>query len=521
MSANSSHLQRRRIRAPEGHGERLHIPTPSEWELLWNNNWQKLSNLDSASDDIGQLHSKGRIELIELAKQYTRQYRDFDFDNRDANRIVMSGHQPTLFHPGVWYKNFVLSNLGKRFNAFAINLVVDNDICTTTSVSLPVRTNKSEFTIGRVFFDTNRKIIPYELRSIEDRGQFQRFASELKSAIKPFVDNPIIDKLWPYVLGNQESNLAIARGRHQLEADLNLQTLELPISLLSTTRVFAKFVIELLSRLPEFHQTYNSVVDEYRINHRIKNSQHPVPNLGQQDGWLETPFWTWSAERPNRTSLYAKQKKESIAISDLNGFKLQFPLNPDDAADQFQQISTVAIRPKALMTTLFSRLIASDMFIHGIGGSKYDQLTDEIAIRHFQKELPHYLTTTATFRIQNQIKPIQNSSISSREHQLREMVYHPEKFIAADDPNLQTLITEKHNWIQQQPALGQGLQRHKAIAQINKQLQIAVENQATRLKTEIENLKSNFQNAQIANSREYSFCLFDESLLADLAQSPS
>ena len=484
---------------------------------MWNSNCDRTSNYKSASIDLQKIQADGRAELIELAIQFTSQHRDVDFADRDATRIVMSGHQPTLFHPGVWYKNFVLSSLGKQFNAYAINLIVDNDICTSTAVAIPIQSSETKVNIGRVFFDTNRQIVPHELRSIENRDQFQNFARELTSAIKPFVDLPVINKLWPYVLENQDSSLAIARGRHRLEADLGLQTLELPISSLAKTNAFAKFLTAILSRLPEFHEIYNSVIAEYRINHKIKNAHHPVPQLGRQEQWLETPFWVWSPTQPIRRSLFARLKESSVLVSDLDEFQHEIPLDLTHSTHELFQVNDIAIRPKALMTTLFSRLIASDLFIHGIGGSKYDQLTDEIAARYFRVELPHYLTTTATYRIQDKIKPIEKRNISSLQHQLRETVYHPEKFIGGDH-ELQVLAGEKQKWVRQQLPRGQRLQRHQAISRINEQLQSSAGQHAADLKSELENLKNNFLNAKILNSREYSFCVFAEELFSDLAQ---
>ena len=52
--------------------------------------------------------------------------------------IVMGGHQPDLFHPGVWLKNFVLYAYAQTVGGTAINLVVDTDRCTRWSVGVPV-----------------------------------------------------------------------------------------------------------------------------------------------------------------------------------------------------------------------------------------------------------------------------------------------------------------------------------------------------------------------------------------------
>ncbi len=48
---------------------------------------------------------------------------------------------------------------------------------------------------------------------------------------------------------------------------------------------------------------------------------------------------------------------------------------------------------------MFARLVLSDVFIHGIGGAKYDQLTDAIVRRFFGVEPPGYLVATATLKL--------------------------------------------------------------------------------------------------------------------------
>ena len=90
------------------------------------------------------LRDSARRRLIQQALQYTGQYRDSATLADDAELqslpIIMSGHQPTLFHPGVWFKNYSLSQISAQQNALAINLVVDGDVSGPTSISVPVRT---------------------------------------------------------------------------------------------------------------------------------------------------------------------------------------------------------------------------------------------------------------------------------------------------------------------------------------------------------------------------------------------
>src|SRR5262249_25362660 len=51
--------------------------------------------------------------------------------------ILMAGHQPELFHPGVWVKNFALAGLARAHRAEVVNLIVDYDGVKSTSLRVP------------------------------------------------------------------------------------------------------------------------------------------------------------------------------------------------------------------------------------------------------------------------------------------------------------------------------------------------------------------------------------------------
>ncbi len=52
-----------------------------------------------------ELARQAREEMLAEAIAWTRQYRDVDVP---PSTIFLAGHQPQLFHPGVWLKNFAL-----------------------------------------------------------------------------------------------------------------------------------------------------------------------------------------------------------------------------------------------------------------------------------------------------------------------------------------------------------------------------------------------------------------------------
>ena len=45
---------------------------------------------------------------------------------------------------------------------------------------------------------------------------------------------------------------------------------------------------------------------------------------------------------------------------------------------------------------MFARLAVADLFIHGIGGAKYDELTDAIGERFFGIQLRPYMVVSGT-----------------------------------------------------------------------------------------------------------------------------
>jgi hypothetical protein len=49
-----------------------------------------------------------------------------------------------------------------------------------------------------------------------------------------------------------------------------------------------------------------------------------------------------------------------------------------------------------LTLTMFLRLCCVDQFVHGIGGARYDQVTDRIIASHFRMEPPRFSVATGT-----------------------------------------------------------------------------------------------------------------------------
>src|SRR5688500_14695783 len=85
---------------------------------------------------FSNLIARARGVLLAKALEFTGEYRDVSFAQTIApgTPFLLCGHQPELFHPGVWFKNFLLSSMGASLPAVPINLVVDTDVVRSTSI---------------------------------------------------------------------------------------------------------------------------------------------------------------------------------------------------------------------------------------------------------------------------------------------------------------------------------------------------------------------------------------------------
>jgi hypothetical protein len=291
---------------------------------------------------------------------------------------------------------------------------------------------------------------------------------------------------------------------------------------------FHWFTGHLLTELPRFREIYNRSLLEYRRLHRVRSRNHPAPELAAQDDWREAPFWIWSESDPRRRRLFVRPGGETITLSDRKALRIELPCGTRLAAS-LEELPRrgVKLRTRALITTLWARLALGDLFLHGIGGAKYDQLTDWIMQRFFGIAPPGFLTVTATLRLP--IVPDARPHDEAREvHQrLRDVEFHPERWLgsAIEHPEVKQLVQSKAAWIAEGTAEHDARTRCRAIREINERLSQWTHAEREDLLKRRESALARQRTAAILGSREYAFFLFPEKSLRDfmlefLAESP-
>ena len=100
----------------------------------------QLEDYDFQGCRFRTLADQSREEMLRAAIAYTSSYRNLSGDHahwRSSSPLIFAGHQPDLFHPGVWAKNFAMGAFAASRGGVAINLLIDADVPKSTSLKVP------------------------------------------------------------------------------------------------------------------------------------------------------------------------------------------------------------------------------------------------------------------------------------------------------------------------------------------------------------------------------------------------
>ncbi len=139
-----------------------------------------------------------------------------------------------------------------------------------------------------------------------------------------------------------------------------------------------------------------------------------------------------------------------------------------------------------MTTTLWARLVLGDLFLHGIGGAKYDRVNDRLIERFFGLPTPMFMVASATLHLPIDRPPAAPDDARAIDLELRALTYHPERWIEeadpeAADPMAADLMAAKRRWIETPETRQNAKRRCQAIRRINAALQPSVASRRARL----------------------------------------
>lgn len=521
-----------KLRAPSGDGELLAVPELERAAELRNQNRAFLNSWDHNFQGrrAGVLRSMAGAETIRNALAFHRELglpapRTDGFDG-----FIITGHQPELFHPGVWVKNFAVWALAREFGAGSLNLIVDNDLPKAEDIRVPRRgEDGAGLAIERIAFDSGVPDSPFEEWTIRDPELLRTFPERVLETLGGLVHDPLISEFGRHLQDpvGPHGNLGrlFTRARHLVEADRGVQNLELPLSSTCESESFLWFCCHLLAHLPRYLTTHNEELLKYRRAHGIRSRNHPVADLAVAGDWLEAPFWVWRSGEKRRRALLARtvEDRTELKIAGEAEPFIELPLARDReaccAVEALKRLPVrgIRLRTRALTTTMYARLFLGDLFIHGIGGAKYDELGDEIIRGFLDIKPPEFLTISMTLRLGLAQAPLREvlGRLHAVERRLRDLRYNPDRYADVASSEVERLIAQKRECLAL-PAETSAERRLRTsrIREANERLVPFVSDLRKECEAEHALLVRELKRSRAAENREYSLVLHDRQKLA-------
>lgn len=495
-------VTKRAFRAPQEDQSILAVPALSAVPGILQHNRELLGRADALIDGepLSSFRATARREVLDRAVEYLRSAGE-PIPPSETESLLLGGHQPELFHVGVWVKNFVLNRLARENGLTPLNLVVDNDTMKASSLRFPVLPHSPDPTgvhYQSIPFDRYSGETAFEHRTILDENLFRSFPSRCGEVVRNWEFQPVLAKVWNDVLRHAKNtpNLGecFARTRRDWERKWDCRNFELPLSQVCETESFRRFRKHLLSDLPRFHTIYNRSVQTYRQQNGVRSRNHPVPDLVSEDDWLEAPFWVLDPAKQRRGRLMVRLTPRGIEYRSGQE-RLEEPLH---------------LRTRALTTTLFARLCLGDGFIHGIGGAKYDEVTDAIIEAWLGIEPPKYVVVTATLRLPLPTFPTQVEERERTREIVRDLFWNPQRHLAENSP----LIHEKEQLLAAEPSEHAARKEwYRDLCRVTEAMRPLVMGAIHRAEREVERQRSELEANAILQRRDYAWVLYPEAML--------
>jgi hypothetical protein len=194
---------------------------------------------------------------------------------------------------------------------------------------------------------------------------------------------------------------------------------------------------------------------------------------------------------------------------------IELPLAPEReaccAVERLRELDhrSVRLRTRALTTTMFSRFLLGDLFIHGIGGARYDQLGDIISQRFFGIEPPGFLTVSLTLWLGLPPPHAQHEEVAAIERTLRDLKFNPDRYLSEPySEEARNLVRSRQEAIAGPVKSSRERKaRSRAIRRCNEALQPWMRALSGALRESRLQALRELRSARAARNREFSFVL--------------
>lgn len=442
--------------------------------------------------------------------------------------VVVAGHQPEFFHAGVLAKLLAADLLAERLGGQALMLWTDADLPKQTLLHVPHLSTTGLERVPLPLPDLDPRL-PVEVQPRLDHGAWQ----ETFATAERFYPESRTSALAQFA-ARWTAAVAAGGGFAQAHAESWAAVLEAAgarppramfYSSLAQTGAFRAWAAHLLLAAERVHAAYNAAQAAYRARYHVHNPQRPVPPLRRDADRVETPLWIWhgSGRRQHLFVRDAGGELEVFAdderVDTLSKGQLQC------AACQTQpwrlESAGWSVRPRALALSAFARYFVADVFIHGIGGAQYDEVTDALCQEVFGTPPPPLACVSATVRLPLPAAEVSEADVRAAQRAVRDLPHNPQRYATEVDDAWQTrldgLIAESQRLRREQSgdhaarrAIFEAIRAHKA------DLAGRLTDAHERMRQRVTQVAARLAQRRLADDREYFAALAPTQTLRDL-----
>lgn len=511
---------------PAGHGELLLEPPFEQWTALAERNHAagRTWDVEIAGVPLAALRAEARRETLAEAAAYSRVLGvPVDDAVGPGGLVAVTGHQPELYHPGVWVKCFLLQRFADETGAATVDIVVDSD----TFEQIEMVTPCLDAGVGRCGTilaegepDTCYACVepptPGAVAAFRESGLAALTTLPAPALSRHF--SSFVDALTDSLTDADTLADAMTIARRRYEAPAGTRYLELPVTRQSRTGAFLRLVTHLVLDADRFADVHNAELAAFRARTGTRSAVQPFPDLRISGDLVELPLW-WVTDA-GRQTVWASLSRPAIVVDD----RVVADLDADaEVAHTKLMAAGLPLAPKALTLTLFERLFVADLFIHGVGGGRYDQVTDAVIASYLGIEPPHFAVASLTLHLPLGGHVVADEEIAAAEQRLNRLQHNPDQLLAEiefdsveERMRAVALADEKCRLV---AAITDAGADKKTIGQriraVNEELSNLMAPLALEAQADLERLRAQRDTSAVLTDRTYPYCLWDPREVAD------
>lgn len=495
--------------------------------------WVSIFEIENSR--LHQLRQEARRRLVDAAQSYLLKLNSIAEDaglsentaqiltgDPETQPIVMTGHQPVIFHPGLAFKYQIAEKVAADCNAIAVSVSIDTD-----------RGDSGQFTYAQHSGDADEFPVCREVETIASSHNLYvhgrlRTSAELEVTATEVLKNltrlssPVSNEMATEAFSAYEK-LAVAKCS-SAEANTIVRSmkgiggrlLEIPLSAIASFPEALTLTADILKQSQRFVSVYNSTLALFREEHGIRNAANPFPSLKIEGERCELPFWLVDHDNRVRHVLEVEHDGDVTRLIANNQTIDTFTGSISSEALEPLLLQNIQLVPRGALITAFLRLLFSDLFVHGVGGARYDQFTDEFIRTWWNCEPPAFTLATAS-RFAFPQQKLELARLQELKDNVRDMQFNPQRYFGKDvfstdlETELRSLSEQKLNLVAQlkeaksqgQPASEFGQQ----IQQMTEQIKTAVTGFFKEKLQRLERLTP--EQIDTINSRTYPWFFFE------------